>query len=85
MNTENIIPPIHLRDYAESRGWILLNEAIKDRLYVLTHPLFPGRQLVFPIDAAAPDYKEAATLVLEKLVDMENRSPLERVRNQDSD
>ncbi len=59
MNLNRPIAPTDLRDYAKAKGWGLLKEAAKDRLYVLTNPSFDRRQLVFPMDTTAPDYTEA--------------------------
>ncbi len=73
MTLESLIAPTSLRDYAKSRGWALLKEAAKDRLYVLIHPRFDRRQLVFPMDTTAPDYAEAIMLVIEKLAAIEAR------------
>lgn len=75
MNLETIIPPTDLRDYAKDSGWILIKEAAKDRLYVLTHPRFDRRQLVFPMDTTAPDYSEAVMMVVNKLAALEGRPP----------
>lgn len=73
MNFDTMIAPTNLRDYAKAQGWILLKEAAKDRLYVMTNPRFDRRQLVFPMDTTAPDYVEAVMLVMEKLATMEAR------------
>ena len=73
MNLETLIPPTDLRDYAKERGWVLVKEAAKDRLCVMTHPGFQGRQLVFPMDTTAPDYSDAVMLVVEKLAGIEGR------------
>lgn len=75
MNLETLIPPTDLRDYAKDQGWVLLKEAAKDRLYVMTNPHFERRQLVFPMDTSAPDYTEAVMLVVNKLATMEGRTP----------
>ena len=75
MNLETLIAPTDLRDYAKDQGWILVKEAAKDRLYVMTNSRFERRQLVFPMDTTAPDYSEAVMLVVEKLSAMEGRSP----------
>ena len=74
MTLDDPIAPINLRDYAKAQGWVLVEEAAKDRLYVLTNPRFDRRQLVFPMDTTAPDYAEAVMLVIEKLAAMEARS-----------
>jgi hypothetical protein len=68
-----IFGPIELRDYAKGRGWQLVPEAAKDRLYVLANEDFKNRQLVFPMDASAPDFLEAAMLAVEKLAALERR------------
>ena len=69
-----LVASTDLRDYAKSRGWVLLQEAVQDRLFVLSNPQFAKRQLVFPIDATAPDYSEAVMLTLEKLAVLEGRT-----------
>jgi hypothetical protein len=81
MNLETLIPPTDLRDYAKDHGWVLLKEAAKDRLYVMTNSHFSRRQLVFPMDTTAPDYSEAVMLVVGKLAAMEGRSPQEVIKN----
>lgn len=68
------IAPTDLRDYAKSQGWTMIQEATKDRLYVLTNGQFPRRQLAFPMDTTAPDYGEAVSLVVEKLSELEGGS-----------
>jgi len=75
MNLETLIAPTALRDYAKSHGWMLIKEAARDRLYVMTNPRFERRQLVFPMDTTAPDYAEAVLLIVDKLSAMEGRSP----------
>lgn len=81
MNLETLISPTDLLDYAKKQGWVLLNEAEKDRLYVMTNPKFERRQLVFPIDTTAPDRAEAVMIVVNKLAAMENRSTQELINN----
>ncbi|MDI9335417.1 MAG: hypothetical protein QM520_00065 [Gammaproteobacteria bacterium] len=81
MNLEPFIPPTDLRDYAKDQGWVLLTEAVQDRLYVMTNPHFKGRQLVFPMDTTAPDYSEAVMLVVDKLAVMEGRSAQAVIKN----
>ncbi|NCO40189.1 MAG: hypothetical protein GW892_15920, partial [Armatimonadetes bacterium] len=63
MNTDLHIAPTDLRDYAKAHGWVLVPEAIADRLYVLCHPDLGQRQLVFPMDTTAPDYRESVTRI----------------------
>ena len=81
MNLETLISPTELLDYAKNQGWVLLNEAEKDRLYVMTNPSFDRRQLVFPMDTTAPDYSEAVMLVVGKLAAMEGRSDQAVIKN----
>lgn len=59
------LAPTDVRDYAKSLGWSLLQEALPDRLYVLTHPEMSPRQIVIPIETSAPDYAEAVQTVRE--------------------
>jgi hypothetical protein len=68
------IAPTDLRDFAKSRGWVQVNEAIVDGLFVLTNPEFERRQLVFPINSAAPDYQDAVNITVSKLAETENKS-----------
>lgn len=75
MNLETLIAPTDLRDYAKDQGWILVKEAAKDRLYVMTNARFERRQLVFPMDTTAPDYADAVMLMVDKLAATEGRSP----------
>jgi len=75
MIDEAFVSPTNLRDYAEGHGWTLTPEAQAHRLYVLTHPAFSWRQLVFPMDTTAPDYAEAVERVIEKLSELEQRPP----------
>ena len=81
MNLETLIPPTDLRDYAKEKGWVLLKDAAKDRLYVMSNPHFERRQLVFPMDTTAPDYSEAVMLVVDKLATLEGRNPHEIIKN----
>jgi hypothetical protein len=75
MKLDPSIAPTQLRDYAKSRGWQLVKKMIDRRLYVMNHPKYERRQLVFPMDTTAPDYAEAVLLSLEKLAVLEERSP----------
>lgn len=69
INFQNIAPT-DLRDYAKSLGWELLPEAVADGLYVLFHPKFEKRQLVFPVNSDAPDYIDSIESSLNKLADL---------------
>ncbi len=68
------IAPTDLRDFLKSKGWLLVDEAIKDGLYVLNNPQYTHRQLAFPIDNSTPDYLDSVETVIHKLVDLENSS-----------
>ena len=68
------IAPTDLRDFLKSKGWLLVDEAIKDGLYVLNNPQYTRRQLAFPIDNSTPDYLDCVETVIHKLVDLENGS-----------
>jgi hypothetical protein len=69
------IDPADLRDFAKADGWVLVPEAMRDRLFLLNHPKFAPRQLSFPMDTTAPDYSEAISRTLERLADMKSMSP----------
>lgn len=58
----NLVAPTDLRDFLKAQGWKLRTEGLVDRLYVLENYNFQRRQLVFPMDFNAPDYKEAVDL-----------------------
>jgi hypothetical protein len=73
-NNSMIIPPSNIRDYARAKGWVLIPEAIPDRLYVLQNPRLNHGQLAFPMDTTAPDYDESVRLVVEKLASFEGYS-----------
>jgi hypothetical protein len=69
------ILPSDLRDFLiKSRGWTLIDEAIKDGLYAFRHEQYKRRQLLFPIDDSAVDYKDCIETALNKLVEIENIS-----------
>ena len=68
------ISPINLRDYAKTLGWNLLTGAVEDGLYVLSHPDYSKRQLVFPINSDAPDYENAVEISLNKLSELSKQS-----------
>lgn len=62
-----LIAPTDLRDFLKARGWSVRTEGLDDRLYVLESTQFQRRQLIFPIDASAPDYRDAVSTVIDKL------------------
>jgi hypothetical protein len=64
-----------LRDYAKAFGWKQIQEAVDDRLFVMTNPDFPRRQLVFPMDDSLSDYSESVYRALLKLAEIQNQTP----------
>jgi hypothetical protein len=68
------ISPTDLKDFLKSRGWKLIDEAIKDGLYAFNHEQYKRRQLIFPMDDSTVDYKDCVETLLNKLVDIENTS-----------
>ncbi len=68
------IAPTDLKDFLKSRGWRLIDAAIKDGLYALNNDQYKRRQLIFPIDDSSVDYPDCVETVINKLVDMENIS-----------
>ena len=77
MNPDWSVAPTDLRDYLKALGWSSLGAAaaLRDRLYVLENSQYPRRQLVFPMDASAPDYREAVQIVREKLAELTGVHP----------
>ncbi len=61
MNPEPVIAPTDLRDYAKARGWVLLKEAAKDRLYVMSNPRFERRQPKLEIPSASSFARRAGS------------------------
>lgn len=70
MTTDQIVTPIDLRDFLKSQGWLVLEQALTDRLFVFSNPSYPTRQLVFPMDLTAPDYFESVDLVIGKISEL---------------
>lgn len=68
------IAPTDLRDFLKSRGWSLIDEALKDGLYALNNEQYKRRQIIFPIDSSAVDYADCIETAINKLVDIENIS-----------
>lgn len=63
-----------LRDYTKLLGWNFLTDAIKDKLFVASNPLFNRRQINFPIEATAPDYAEAIELAISKVAELQGKT-----------
>ncbi|CAB3775838.1 hypothetical protein [Pararobbsia alpina] len=74
MNGGKAIAPTDLRDFLKSQGWAVLEQALKDRLYVLENERFARRQLVFPMDLTAPDYAESVFAVVQKMAELTGQS-----------
>ena len=64
------IAPTDLRDFLKAQGWELVEDGLRDRLYVLNNQQFDRRQLVFPMDLGAPDYADSVSAVVEKVAEM---------------
>jgi hypothetical protein len=62
--------PTDVRDFLKSQGWAVLDDALKDRLYVLSNGRYPRRQLVFPMDQFAPDYSDSLELVIDRVAEL---------------
>ena len=73
--TQVLIAPTDLRDYLKGKGWLVRPEALDDRLYVLENSQFERRQLIFPVDATAPDYRDSVAIVLEKVASLLQTAP----------
>jgi hypothetical protein len=61
------LAPLDVRDFARGQGWVVVDDAYKDRLFVFNHPGFPLKQLVYPMNQDAPDYSEAIDRVVDRL------------------
>ena len=72
MTAHHPIAATELRDFLKSQGWVMLDMALRDRLFVFNHPAHTKRQLVYPMDHTAPDYGEAVQRVFDKLAEITN-------------
>lgn len=61
------VTSIEIRDYAISKGWKLIKEALKDGLFVLNSPREDYTQLIFPKDESSQNYQELAWITLKRL------------------
>jgi hypothetical protein len=80
MNYAVTISPTDFRDYAKVLGWVSVQEAIADRLFVLNHAAHKFRQIVIPMDADRPDYNDAVRVAIEKMAETEEK-PYQFVEN----
>jgi hypothetical protein len=46
----NNVDPEELIDFLKYRGWALVEEGVKDGLYILKNDMCKHRQLTFPVD-----------------------------------
>ena len=70
--SSSLVAPTDLRDFLKSKGWSLVEQALADRLYVLQNAKFERRQLVFPMDANAPDFNDSVISVFSKIICFRN-------------
>lgn len=68
------VTPIEIRDYAISYGWLLVKEALRDGLFVLSSPAHNYKQLIFPIEPQTAEFNDMAELAVKKLADFSNKS-----------
>ena len=68
------ISAIEIRDYAISKEWTLVKEALTDGLFVLNSPNNDYMQLVVPKDEASSFFQEMAQKALNKLANLYNFS-----------
>ena len=68
-----------LRDYAQSRGWVVVPEALADGLFVMNHAGEAREQLVFAKDETAPDYERSLQMATQILGEIERVSAAEIV------
>lgn len=82
------VKALEIRDYAISREWKLVNEAIKDGWFVLNSPENDFTQLIFPIDDIDNKYEEMASVSLKRLAEHYNiplRTLTEEIREVNDD
>lgn len=68
------IAPTDLLRFLQAHGWRMLDRARDFRKYAFSHQAYPRRQLVYPMDADAPDYKESVFSVLEKFAEITGKA-----------
>ena len=64
-------------NHLKSLGWSALEAGLADGLYVFENPVFPRRQLVFPVDETAPDYLESLNTAVSKLTELHRQHEAE--------
>lgn len=68
------ISPIGLRNYIIGKGWELVPEVSKGRLYLFNSPFNDFTQLMFSEDRLHRHYDEMINIVIEKLADVYRRT-----------
>lgn len=74
MSYATLISPTDVRDYAKVHGWTPIDDAIRDRLFVLNNPKIKYHQIIVPMDADRPDYDDAIRIAIGELAEAEKRS-----------
>ena len=74
MSYATLISPTDVRDYAKVHGWTPIDDAIRDRLFVLNNPKIKYHQIIVPMDADRPDYDDAIRIAIWELAEAEKRS-----------
>ena len=64
--TDKVPTPEELLNRLLSEGWQQIGLPFKG-LNIVENPDYPGRQMVFPVSASAPDYEESARSVIAKV------------------
>jgi hypothetical protein len=67
------LTPIAVRDYALARGW-RTDDRAKGRIWLLSHPTDPLRQLLVPKDTHDPGFETGMLDVASRLAELERRS-----------
>ncbi|WP_422071174.1 hypothetical protein [Tranquillimonas rosea] len=63
----NNIDPITFRDFMKAHGWTIVEEGLKDNIYVFRNSDYRGREIAIPTEKSAPDYFDALEVSLLKL------------------
>ena len=69
-----------LSAFVSAMGWVQVEQAVKDGLYVFDHPGFDHQQLVFPLDKRFADAEEMLRRAVTRLAEAYNWTPLNAVR-----
>ncbi len=80
MNTFLSFDARDLSAFISAMGWVQVDEAIKDGLYVFNHTDFARQQLVFPLDKRFADAEEMLHRAVTRLAEIYEWAPLDTVR-----